>query len=180
MLIFNKNIFTKHIAAELTHHEIKVLYNFSDAWNKSASVGRAAEGFACIGIMPFFTDIVPEEKFTPSLFEPSSHTVTTLLPLSLLTKQHLPCLSVALHMVICSQNRDTADATASTSNTTNNSAPSSNSNVKIILPTPEKKTSSRKLKTKTLVHLISDQNLEEPEIKDIFFQNDPPLVRVIP
>jgi hypothetical protein len=33
-------------------------------WNNSASLGRAAEIFACIGIMPFSTDIVPEEKFT--------------------------------------------------------------------------------------------------------------------
>jgi hypothetical protein len=37
-------------------------------------------------------------------------------------------------------------------------------------------------KTKSSVHLISNHNLEEPEIKNVFLQqrqNDPPAVKVI-
>jgi hypothetical protein len=55
-----------------------------------------------------------------------------------------------------SQNGNTADTTESTSNTTNNSASSSVSTVKNNLPTPEKKTSSRKRKAKSLFQLTSD------------------------
>jgi hypothetical protein len=142
---------------------------FSDAWNKSVSVGRVAKGFECNGIKPFSVDIVPEQKSTPSLFEPSSRIASTLLPLSLPPKQQSSCRLVALLVVICSQNRDTADATASNSNTTGDSASRCISSVKKFLPTPEKKTSSRKRKTKYSVHLTSDQNLEEPEIKGCIF-----------
>jgi hypothetical protein len=62
-----------------------------------------------------------------------------------------------------------ADATASTSHTLSNLTSRSVSTVKNNLPTPEKKTSSRKRKTKCLVHLTSDQNLEETRNKICLF-----------
>jgi hypothetical protein len=41
---------------------------------------------------------------------------------------------------------------------------------KNILPTPEKKTSSRKRKTKSSAHVTWDQNLEETRSKNVVFQ----------
>jgi len=70
-----------------------------------------------------------------------------------------------------------ADVTTSTSHTT-----SSVFTLKNNLPTPEKKTSPRKRKTKCSVHLTSDQNLEETQNKKYFSQqeqNEQPAVRLI-
>jgi hypothetical protein len=136
---------TKHTASKLAHQESKVCAKFSDAWNKPASVGRAAKGCECIGIMAFTADIVPEQKFTlASLFGPAYPTTTTSATTVSPTKASLSSsLSVALLIVTLCQNRDTADATASASNTTNNSVSSSISNVENIVRTHEKRHQQR-------------------------------------
>jgi len=111
----------------------------------------------------FLCRFVLEERFTiASLFEPSSRTTTITAATVTATKARLSsCSSMTLPLAISSQNGNTADVTASPSNTTNNSASNSISYVKNILPSPEKKTSTRKRKTKSSIHLTSDQNLGE-------------------
>jgi hypothetical protein len=93
--------------------------------------------------MTFSTNIVPELKFTlASLFQPAYPTTTSTAATVSPTKAKLSsCSSVALPIVISSQKADTADATASASNTKNNSASSSISTVKHMVPTPKKKIS---------------------------------------
>jgi hypothetical protein len=125
-------------------------------------------------MMTFSADVVLEERFTiASLFEPSSRTTTTTAATVTATKARLSsCSSMALPIANSSQNGKTVDVIASPSNTTNNSASNSISSVKNILPTPEKKTSTRKRKTKSSVHLTLDQNLEETRNKKPFPNND--------
>jgi len=107
---------------------------------KTAAAGRAAKRFECTGMMPFSAD---------ALFEPSSRKTTATAAIVTATKARLSsCPSMALPIAISSHNGNTADVTASPSNTTNNSASKSISSVKNILPTPEKKTSTRKRKQK--------------------------------
>jgi hypothetical protein len=121
---------------------------FSDAWNKTASVGRAANGFECIGIMSSSVDIVPEYKSTPaSLFEPSRTTTTTAATVATTNATLSSCSLMALPLVISSQNGDTVDITASTSNTTNKSASNSISNVKNILTNEKRRHQGNESKT---------------------------------
>lgn len=131
---------------------------FCDAWGKAASIGCAVKGFQCTGIMPFCKDIVPEEKFAPStLFEAPAPSIST---------------SQATNSIMGDEPSSSKDVTEEhgKSVTPGSSTISQHDAVRDILPSPEKKLSSRKRKTQTSARLTSDENLDNLRSKRKLFQ----------
>jgi hypothetical protein len=121
--------------------------------------------------MPFSKHIVPEEKFTPaSYFEPAYPVNTTTAATVAASKATLSSCSSRALPVLASQNGDSAEATVSISNTTNNSASSNNSNVKNTLRTPEERRNQLKRKTNLRSTLSGIKIWKKSEIKCVFFQ----------